>query len=121
MSNMVTLRFRTMLVRTAYTKEGEEVIDSFDIIEFKKSTTVSQTLLMSLDLVMTVPGALGLYEFLTLTGMSPSLAGLMDSGCNTCNEGEICSAIQSSSAIIDNLTRDYLSTKVSKLSCLIER
>jgi hypothetical protein len=32
---------------------------------------------------MTVPGAWRLYEFLTLTGISPSLAGRIDWGCKT--------------------------------------
>ena len=74
---------------------------------------------MSLDLVMTVPGALGLYEFLTLTGMSPSLAGLMDSGCNTCNEGEICSAIQTEKDLISNI--DNLPEHQSKQAQLPHR
>jgi hypothetical protein len=41
-------------------------------------TSTQQTLLISLALVMTVPGAWRLYEFLTLTGISPSLAGRID-------------------------------------------
>lgn len=89
-SNIVTFRFKTMLVNTACkieTKKNSLQSGAFydNGIQFS-SRVLLRTLLISLAWVMTVPGALGLYEFLTLTGISPSLAGLMDCGCKTCKK-----------------------------------
>ena len=91
-SSMVTFDFNTMLVNILYknnlqsrsTQTGsfkkfyEGVTRYYIWNNHNQCTSTQQTLLISLSLVMTVPGARRLYEFLTLTGISPSLAGRID-------------------------------------------
>ena len=68
-------------------KKRNQCLESNVVLMWKHALiNLPQTWSISLCLVIRVPGALGLYEFLTLTGISPSLAGLIDCGCKTCLE-----------------------------------